>query len=174
MAKRLDVKLSKLKFPPSCVVCWSPATEQFPLQRIFSFGRGRRAYPVTLNLPMCRQHFQAARYKGPAERLMGWLGLPAGIISGLAALLQVLGFWASNGQGSPILNLFSAGILGIGVFLIVWILISYWLAPLLAVPESKEARNAVQLRQYWPRDGYVRLEFANENLAEMVENESGR
>lgn len=123
---------------------------------------------------MCSHHLQAANFRGPAEKLLGWLGIPAGGIAGLLTLVSLLGYWASTGRGSPILNLFSGGILGIGVFLIVWILISSWLAPLVALPESKEARNAVRIRQYWPKDGYVQLEFVNDNLAEMVEAESGR
>ncbi len=43
------------------------------------------------------------------------------------------------------------------------------IAPRFAVPESKEARNAVRITHYWPKDKFVRLAFENEQLAEIVQ-----
>ena len=81
MSKSIDVQLSQLQFPMTCVVCMSPATKPYKLDRIFTYGR--RSYTVTVNVPMCELHFNAVSYKGKAERLVGWLGVGIGILVGL-------------------------------------------------------------------------------------------
>jgi hypothetical protein len=67
-------------------------------------------------------------------------------------------------------HLFVASLLAIPIFLIVWAVISVALAPLFAVPATKEAHYAVRFRRYWPKDQFVRLEFQNEQLADIVQN----
>ena len=48
MSKAIDVLLSQVKFPSTCVVCLSPASKQYLLQKTFSMGR--RSYTVKVNV----------------------------------------------------------------------------------------------------------------------------
>ena len=43
------------------------------------------------------------------------------------------------------------------------------IAPLFAVPESKEARGAVKIVRFQPWDQMVQLEFRNESFAESLQ-----
>jgi hypothetical protein len=167
MSKAIDAPLSQLRFPSTCVVCMSPASKQYPLEKIFSMGR--RSYTVKVNVPMCDLHFQAASFKGIVEKLVGKLAVIGGILAGLFAAIILFVRWEGNGANNIILKLFGGGVFGLGIFLIVWALIALSVAPLFAEPESKEARNAVRITHYWPKDKIVRLEFQNEQLAEIVE-----
>ena len=166
MSKILDVPLSQVRFPSICVVCLSPASKQFPLEKIFSMGR--RSYTVKVNVPMCDVHFQAASFKGPAEKFVGTLAVTGGILAGLFAAFILFVRWQGAGEGNIILKLFAGGVFGLGIYLIIWVVIAFSVAPLFAEPESKEARNAVRITRYWPREQVVRLEFQNEQLAEIV------
>jgi hypothetical protein len=167
MSKAIDAPLLQLRFPSTCVVCMSPASKQYPLEKIFSMGR--RSYTVKVNVPMCDLHFQVASFKGTVEKLVGKLAVIGGILAGLFAAIILFVRWEGNGANNIILKLFGGGVFGLGVFLIVWALIALSVAPLFAEPESKEARNAVRITHYWPKDQIVRLEFQNEQLAEIVE-----
>lgn len=118
---------------------------------------------------MCDLHFQAASFKGTVEKLFGKLAVIGGILAGLFAAIILFVRWEGNGANNIILKLFGGGVFGLGIFLIVWALIALSVAPLFAEPESKEARNAVRITRYWPKDQIVRLEFQNEQLAEIVE-----
>ena len=166
MSKAIDVPLSQVRFPSTCVVCMSPASKSYELQKTFTYGR--RSYAVKVNVPMCELHFEAASFKGTAERLVGTLGVIGGILAGLFAAIILMVRWQGTGEGNLILNLFAGGVFGIGIFLIVWAVVALSVAPLFAQPESKEARNAVRITHYWPRNQIVRLDFQNEQLAEMV------
>ena len=73
------------------------------------------------------------------------------------------------GDNSLILKLFIGAIMGFGVFVMVWWVISAFIAPIFAKRESKEARNAVKITRHSPIDQITRLEFANEQLAEMLQ-----
>lgn len=170
MAKEIDVQKSKLKFPAVCVVCLSPATQMFDVEKIFSFGK--IAYAVQVPVPMCELHYRFANEKSPAERLVGRLGLVAGLVVWAVSSGALLSYWWGTGQGNFLLNLFSAGVLGFGLFLILWTATTFWLAPYFAENDAKQARNAMRLKRYWPKDELVRLEFDNEQLAEMVERQS--
>jgi hypothetical protein len=117
---------------------------------------------------MCEQHFNAASYKGTAERLVGWLGVGIGILVGLFAMIILILRWQGTGEGNILLNLFVGGVFALGMFLIVWAIISLSIAPKFADPASKEARNAVQIMRYWPNDQFVQLKFNHEHLAEIV------
>ncbi len=118
---------------------------------------------------MCELHFEAASFKGTAEKLVGTLGMIAGILAGLTAMIVLLMHWVSTGEKNLVLNFFAGGVVGLGIFIMVWAAISLGLPPLFAAPESKEARNAVKITHYWPNDQFVRLEFQNESLAEIVQ-----
>lgn len=168
MSKSIDVQLSQLKFPSTCcVVCMSPVATEYELQKTFSYGR--RSYTVKVSVPMCSQHFESASFKGTAEKLVGTLGLIGGIGAGLLVTIILLISWQETSHDSLILKLFAGGVFGLGIFVMVWAVIALGLAPLFAEPTSKEARNAVRITHYWPKDQFVRLEFENEPLAEIVQ-----
>ena len=166
MPKSIDLHLSQIKFPSTCVVCMSPASKEYKLQKVFTFGR--RSYTLTINVPMCDVHFESASFKGPMERLVAKIGIMTGIVAGVLATIALLVYWQQMGQGNILLIFIPAGILGLGIFLILWALISLSVAPLFAEAPSKEARRAVRMTRYWPKDQFVRLEFQNEQLAELV------
>src|SRR5678815_3545584 len=143
MSKTIDVLLSQVRFPSNCVVCMSPASKQYLLEKTFSMGR--RSYTVKVKVPMCDPHFEAASLKGTAEKLVGTLGVVAGILSGLFAAISLMVRWQGTGEGSIILQLFAGSVFGLGIFLIVWAVVALSIAPLFAEPQSKEARNAVRI-----------------------------
>lgn len=167
MSKSIDVQLSQLRFPATCVVCMSPALKEYKLQKTFTYGR--RSFTVTVTVPMCEQHFNAASSKGPAERFVGMLGVIGAIPVGIFATVMLITYWQGTGQGNIPLNLLVGGIFGIGMALIVWAVVSLSIAPLFAEQDSKEARNAVRITHYWPKDQFVRLTFEQEQLAEIVQ-----
>jgi hypothetical protein len=166
MPKTIDVPLSEVRFPATCVVCMSPAPKSYELQKIFTYGH--RSYTVKVNVAMCDLHFEAASFKGTAEKLVGTLGVIGGILAGLFAAIILMARWRGTGEGNLILNLFAGGVFGLGIFLIVWAVVALSVAPLFAEPESQEARNAIRITRYWPSDKVVRLEFQNEQLADIV------
>ena len=168
MSKAIDIHLSQLRFPSTCVVCMSPATKSHELQKGSTYRR--RSYTVKVNVPMCDLHFWSASVKGPAEKWIGILGVIAGILSGLLATTLVLVHWEGIGYANILLNLLAGGILGLAIFLIVWAIISLSMASFFAEPASKEARQAVRFTRYWPEHQFVRLEFQNEQLADIVRN----
>lgn len=168
MSQKIDIELSQVRFPYTCVVCLSPASKEYELQKVFTFGR--RSYTVRMNVPMCDHHFGSASFKGSAEKLVGTVGLIVGALGGLLGTILLLVYWASTGQGNLLLNLLAGGFLGLGIFLILWALISLVVAPWFAEPASKEARHAVKITHYWPGDQRVRLEFQNERFADIVRN----
>lgn len=170
MSKTVDIQLDKLKFPPECVVCMSPASKSYKLSRVFTYGR--TSITVNVQAPMCDLHFQNATQKSPTEKLVGTVGLVIGALVGIFTIVALLIYWSNSGQGNLILNLFSSSILGLGLFLIVWMIFLLGIAPLFAWPDSKEARNAVRLKKYWPKDKFLQLEFERENLADIVAKES--
>jgi hypothetical protein len=146
----------------------SPAAKQYLLEKTFSMGR--RSYTIKVNVPMCDPHFEAASFKGSAEKLVGTLGVVGGILAGLFAAVILMVRWQGTGADNIILKLFAGSIFGLGIFLIVWAVMALSVAPLFAERESKEARNAVTITHYWPKDQVVRLKFQNEQLAEIVAN----
>ena len=143
MAKTIEVQLSQLKFPPTCVVCMSPASKQYGISQVFSRGTGSAT--VHINVPMCTSHFEAASAMNSAEKIVVTCGVIVGILAGIATLI---------------------------ILIMVWALFAFWLAPMFAVRESKEARNAVRIVLVSPHAEILRLEFMNEQLAEIVQKEN--
>src|ERR1041385_8025712 len=166
MPKTIDVPLSEVRFPATCVVCMSPAPKSYELQKIFTYGH--RSYTVKVNVAMCDLHFEAASFKGTAEKLVGTLGVIGGILAGLFAAIILMVRWRGTGEGNLILNLLAGGVFGLGIFLIVWAVVALSVAPLFAEPESKEAPNAIRITRYWPSEKVVRLELQNAQLADIV------
>jgi hypothetical protein len=168
MSKLIDVHLSQIRFPSSCVVCTAPGTKKYELRHI-AVAR-RKTYTVKLNVPMCESHFQSATLRGGAERVMDKLGLILGALTGLLVIVLCVLYRQATGEDDALRSLFAGGIFGLGIFLVVWAGISRGVAPLFATTASKEARRAVRFRRYWPRDQFVRLEFHDEQLADIVQN----
>ena len=165
MSKSVDAQLSQIHFPSTCVVCMSPSSKEYKLEKIFSYGR--TSYTVHMNVPMCEPHFEAASFKSPGEKFMGTLAVIAGILGGLFAAFMIFTRWV--GAGNLLFKLFAAAFLAFGFFLLIWWVLSSSLVPLFATRESKEARNAVRITRYWPKDQFVQLSFENEQLAEIVQ-----
>lgn len=168
MSQTLDVSLPDVKFPSACVVCLSPAAKMYTIEKMFTYGR--RSYTVKVPVPMCGQHFEAASTKSPAEKFVDGLAVYGGILVGL--LVATIGFMRWEGDVNIIGKLFGSGLFGFGGFIIFWWITSASIAPIFAAPDSKEARNAVQIAFYWPQNKIVRLEFKNNSLAEMVQKEN--
>lgn len=163
MSKSNLMPLSEIHFPPSCVVCLSPASKQFPVEQIFSYGR--KNYTVKVDVPMCQPHFEAASYKGPVERLFGCLGVAGGIVIGILSVVVLMLRW--QGDGGILAKFFVGGIFGFGMFILAWWVIAILIAPRFAVRESREARGAVKIIRFQPWDQMTQLEFGNESYAEF-------
>jgi hypothetical protein len=126
---------------------------------------------VTVEVPLCDAHYTAASYKSPAERATGCLGIGVGILAGISAAVLLFLRW--QGSGGLILKLFLGVLFGLGIFVLVWWVIAILIAPLLAAPESKQARNAVRITRYLPTEHLVQLTFENEQMALLTEQANG-
>jgi hypothetical protein len=165
MPKSILLPLNQVYFPPTCVVCLSPASKRYPIQQVFTYGR--RTHTITVDVPMCESHFTSANLKGPAEQATGCLGMGAGILAGIISMILLFLRWV--GDNSLVTKLFVAAIVGFGVFILVWWVIAILIAPLLAVPEAREARNAVRITRYLPGEQMVQLTFVHEQMAFLLE-----
>jgi len=166
MSKSIDVKLAQFKFPSMCVVCMSPSSKFFGIEQVYTLGR--RTYRMKVDVPMCEQHYQAGSFKSGLEKFVEkFVSLGCGVLAGIAAMIVLILRWV--GDNSLILKLFMGSIMGFGVFAMVWWVVSSFIAPVFATRESKEARNAVKITLHSPITQVTRLEFANEQLAEMLQ-----
>ena len=161
MSKTVKVKLSRLKFPSTCVVCMSPASRSYEMLSTFRHATRKRSY-VKIHVPMCGQHFEAVRFKSTAEKLVGVLGIFGGIGAWFATLEILL--WMTGHE-----NLLTKVFVSFGASIAAWALIAGGLASRFAEPASQEARNAVRILNYAPKDDDVWLEFNNESFAEMLQ-----
>lgn len=169
MSKTIDVRLTQFNFPSTCVVCMSPSSKLFGVEQVYTYGN--KSYTLKVDVPMCERHYAAASFKSTAEKLVGIIfAVGGGILAGIAAMIILILRW--QGDASILLKLFIGGIVGFGVFVMVWWIIYAFLAPLFAERESKEARNAVKILLYSPGEQIARLEFANEQLAEILQKGS--
>jgi hypothetical protein len=110
---------------------------------------------------MCSQHFEAVRFKTTGEKLVGVLGIFGGIGAWIATLAILV--WMTGQE-----NLLAKAFVSFGAFIVAWALIAGGLASRFAEPASQEARSAVRILNYAPRDDDVWLEFNNESFAEML------
>ena len=166
MSKSIDVKLAQFKFPSMCVVCMSPSTKYYGVEQVYTVGQ--KTYRMKVDVPMCERHYQAASFKSMAEKIVEkFLALGCGALAGLAAMIVLILRWV--GDNSLILKLFIGSIMGFGVFAMVWWVISSFIAPVFATSDSKQARNAVKITLHSPISQVTRLEFTNEQLAEMLQ-----
>jgi hypothetical protein len=148
----------------------SPASQQYEVSQVYSRGTGSAT--VRINVPMCSSHFEAAGAKTSAEKLVSALGVVFGISAAIAALIILIMRWVQTGNDSLLLKLFIGSIVGFGVFIMFWAMVALWLAPMFADRESKEARDAVRIVLVSPHAEVLRLEFMNEQLAEIVQKEN--
>jgi hypothetical protein len=164
MSKSILVPLHQIQFPPQCVNCLSPASKKYKIEQIFTYGRN--SYTVHVDVPMCDPHFEAASFKGTAERVTSACGIVVGILGGLLAVILLLLRW--QGNVSLIFKIFGGALFGFGMFLLAWYIISIVIAPHLAVPQAKEARNAVRVTRFLQGEQMVQLEFRNERMADLL------
>ena len=168
MSKVIEVQSAHLTFPNMCVVCMSPASKHYEVSQVYS--QGTKSSTVRISVPICDLHYEAASAKNAAEKLIAILAVILGICMGLAALVILIMRWV--GDNSLILKLIISSIVGFGVFVMAWALIALWVAPMFASTESKEARNAVRIVLVSPHAEVLRLEFKNEQLAEIIQKEN--
>jgi hypothetical protein len=168
MSKTLDVPLSDIKFHSSCVVCLSPSSKKFTLEKTFTYGR--RSYTVKVPVPMCGQHFDSASSKGLLEGFFTGLAIYGGIPVGILTAYLMFSRW--EGDVNIIGKLFGSSIFGFGGFILFWWIVSASIAPIFAAPASKEARHAVQIAFYWPQTKTIRLHFKNETVFTLTQKEN--
>ena len=166
MAVRLTFKGSELSFPKVCLVCQQPSEKTYNVSRTFSYGN--RSVTLTLPMPLCRRHIDLATKKNRKEQLIGQIGLILGIVAGIAMAAGMLAYWSSTQQGSPGVNLVLGALIGVGVWLIVWIGLAFFVAPTFGDPDSKAVRSTMKIFHYWPGSKDVALEFASEAAANVV------
>lgn len=161
---------TQVVLPKLCVVCGKPLEGapggEYPIERIFTYGRN--TITIKFPVPLCAEHLALAKAKSRAEIFFERVGLYGGILVGLLIFAGLLLYWADTGQGSLILNVLLAGVVGVGFFLIVWISTKFWLAPAFASSETKAARNSVRLLSYAPMKDVLELAFSNATLAEQA------
>jgi len=161
MSKTVKVKLSRLKFPSTCVVCMSPASRSYEMLSTVRHTTRKRSY-VKIHVPMCGQHFEAVSFKSTGEKLVGVLGIFGGIGAWIGTLAVLL--WMTGQE-----NLLTKAFVSFGASIVAWALIAGGLASRFAEPASLEARSAVRILNYAPRDDDLWLEFHNESFAEIMQ-----
>jgi len=120
---------------------------------------------------MCDTHFSAASFKGIAEKFTEILGIVAGIPTGIFAAILLFLRWEGNVH--LILKLLGGALFGLGVFILVWWMIAYVIAPHLATPEAKQARNAVRITRYIPGEDVICLKVENEQMGTEMQKRYG-
>ncbi|HJS20321.1 MAG TPA: hypothetical protein VJ785_16350, partial [Anaerolineales bacterium] len=95
MSKSIFVPLSQMNFPSTCVVCLSSASSNYPIQQVYSYGN--KTHAITVDVPMCNTHFDAASHKGFAERAIGCLGVAGGVLIGILSVVVLLLRWEGGG-----------------------------------------------------------------------------
>lgn len=165
MSKSITVPLDHVNFPSSCVVCLSPASKDHPIRQVYTAGT--KSHHITLNVPMCALHHEAASHKGLAERAVGCLGVVGGAMFGILSVIVLLSRW--EGGGGILAKIFMGAIVGFGMFVLAWWIVADQLAPLFAVSAAKEARGAVRITLVQPFDKRMVLLFRNEAMADLVE-----
>jgi hypothetical protein len=165
MSKSITVPLDRVSFPPSCVVCLSPASKEYPIRQVYTAGT--KSHHLTLNVPMCTMHHEAASHKGLAERAVGCLGVAGGAMFGILSVVFLLSRW--EGGGGILARIFVGAIFGFGMFVLAWWIVADQLAPRFAVLAAKEARDAVRITLVQPFDKRMVLHFRNEAVADLVE-----
>lgn len=166
MPKSINVPIDRVNFPPACVVCLSSESRTYMIQQVYTYGR--KSESVTLGVPMCEAHYEAASYKGLAERAFGCLGVTGGILAGILFVVFLLLRWEDG--GGVFAKIFMSVIVGFGGFILAWWVIAVLIAPLFAASTSKEARNAVKIILVQPFDQRMVLAFRNEAMADAVES----
>ncbi len=168
MPKRLTIRGLDIRFPPTCLVCQQPAEKRYDISRSLYFGG--RSMTVTIPVPLCDVHHATASNKSHIEKLVEQLGLILGILAGLVVSAALLIYWFSSKQGNLVTNLLLAAFIGLGAFLIIWSLLTFFVAPLFASPESKAVRGVLKILHFWPASQDVQLEFSSETAAGLVAN----
>ncbi len=167
MAKQLVFPGAKIRFPNCCVICMEAADKEYGVSRTFNYGN--QNITISFKVPMCTTHYNVATQKNAKERLVGKIGVWSGAALGAVGFIALLAYWSSTGQGNLFLNIFLALVLGLGIFLILWALISLVIAPNFGDHESKSARRAVSLKKYYPGPKELVVEFTNDRLADLVQ-----
>jgi hypothetical protein len=165
MSRSFLVPLQNIQFPPACVVCLSSAPRKYPVSQVFTYGR--TSHTITVDVPMCDAHFAMASHKSPMEKALGYLGIVIGILAGMAGAILLFTRWV--GSGGLLLKLSLGALVGFGFFLLVWWLLAIVIAPMFAIPESKEVRNAVRITRYLRSEQTVELALVNEQVALQME-----
>ena len=114
MPKSINVPIDRVNLPPTCVVCLSSASKTYMIHQVYSYGRKNES--VTLDVPMCEAHYEAASYKGLAERVFGCLGVTGGILAGILSVIFLLLRW--EGGGGVFAKIFMSVIVGFGGFIL--------------------------------------------------------
>jgi len=162
----LIIKGLKPKFPSACFVCLQPADKEYTVSR--TFGSGNRASVIEIPMPLCADHFAVAISKNPAEKLVEKAGIFLGILAALGTFFFLLSYWSKSEQGSLVLNILLAAFIGLGAFLITWVSLAFFGAPLFADKNTKAIREAVKIKGFWPNSQELQLEFKNERVAEFI------
>lgn len=166
MPKPVIFKGTKVSFPNSCVVCQQPASSEYKIMRTMNYGN--RSITISFPVPMCANHHALAVNKNAAEKKVGKIGNILGIIFGILAAAGLIVLWSTSGTAINVLNIFLAIFLGLGVFLIFWVLFAGFIAPKFADEDTKTARNAVRIGRFWPAKQELELLFCNDQIAASV------
>ena len=166
VATRLIFKGSELNLPSVCLVCQQPSGSAYKISRTFSYAN--RSVTLTLPVALCPKHLDLASKKNHKETLVGRIGMIGGVVAGIAAAAGLLAYWTSTQQGTPMVNPVLAALMGVAVWLIVWMGLVLFVAPSYADPDAKAARTTMKIFHYWPGSKDVELEFSNEAAANVM------
>jgi hypothetical protein len=147
-------------------VCLQPADKKWDVSHTINFGK--HSTTLTLPMPLCDQHFAITSTKTRAERWIERLGFIMGIAVGVGFTLGAPYYWSVSQPGNLILKLFIGAFVGLGMFLIVWSLLAFSVAPLFVDPAAKAVRNAMSIRRYGLANQDLELEFADAVTAELI------
>ncbi len=160
----------QIKFPAACVCCMRPVHDEHKLEKNFFYGK--QSILVELPVPMCRQHYEQATTRSPAQVTCERIGIAGGGAVWIIVAWALLRYWSATGQGGLWFNIPLAIIIGACMALVTWAIMQFWITPFFAFAATKAVLHSVRMMRFDPRRQILDLTFENETIAELTAREN--
>jgi hypothetical protein len=113
-----------------------------------------------------------ANAKTLAQRWCERLSPLAGAAIGVGVGAALVWYWSARAEGTMLLNIPLALLVGFSIATTLWAVGIFWLAPLPASPETKAVLRSVRITKYDPFHQILEISFMNEVAAELTAREN--
>jgi len=164
--KTVRFRDTRIDFQDACLHCLGWARETYTFERTFFFGR--QSILLQIPAPLCSQHLRRVKMKSLAQICCDRIGLIVSAIIGLATCAGLLYVWSVNGQGTSVLNILLAILVGFSIFITTWTMAHFWITPLFASAETRAMINSLRITKYDAVRQFLELTFTNDTAAELA------